>query len=48
MHDEGKGHSLSRVEVLAYVLAGLGGVDRSAHLEEVAAEAHRVAPGASR
>lgn len=48
MGHERRGHSLSQVEVLTYVLAGLGGVDRAVHLEDVAVEAHRVAPGAFR
>jgi hypothetical protein len=48
MGHEGRGHSLSQVEVLTYVVAELGGVDRAVHLEEVAVKAHRIAPGAFR
>ena len=48
MSHEGKRRALSQVEVLTYVLAGLGGANRAVHLEDVAFEAHQISPGAFR
>ena len=45
---EGSTRSLSQVEVLTYVVAGLGGVGRAVHLEDVAVEAYQTVPGAFR
>ncbi|MXZ68090.1 MAG: hypothetical protein F4Z17_03655 [Acidimicrobiia bacterium] len=47
-YDEGSNRSLSQVEVLTYVVAGLGGADRAVHLEDVAVQAYQIVPGAFR